>query len=156
MARQSLARFEGALERAERLVYILAIGKAAAQQHARRRGYDLLYLSGITLSILDAAQREALTALAEIDDSVRGAPSEANHFIGTPEGWEHPMTPWGEPDLRGIWPLNHLIGTPFCIAVDHQTLEDDTVTIRYRDSMQQERIPMDKVKDLVLEKIKQF
>ena len=23
------------------------------------------------------------------------------------------MTPWGEPDLRGIWPLNHLINTPF-------------------------------------------
>lgn len=32
------------------------------------------------------------------------------------------------------------IGTPFCITVDHQTLEDDTVTIRHRDSMQQERI----------------
>lgn len=26
--------------------------------------------------------------------------------------WEHPLTPWGEPDLRGIWPLNHLIGVP--------------------------------------------
>ncbi|SHM41695.1 glycyl-tRNA synthetase [Cyclobacterium lianum] len=33
-----------------------------------------------------------------------------------------------------------LIGTPFCIAVDHQTLEDDTVTIRHRDSMVQERV----------------
>jgi glycyl-tRNA synthetase len=32
------------------------------------------------------------------------------------------------------------IGTPFCITVDHQTLEDDTVTIRYRDSMAQERV----------------
>ncbi len=31
-------------------------------------------------------------------------------------------------------------GTPFCITVDHQTLEDNTVTIRYRDSMGQERI----------------
>ena len=28
-------------------------------------------------------------------------------------GWKQPMTPWGEPDLRGIWPLNHLISTPF-------------------------------------------
>jgi glycyl-tRNA synthetase len=33
-----------------------------------------------------------------------------------------------------------LIGTPFCIAVDHQTLEDNTVTIRHRDSMAQERV----------------
>ena len=24
-----------------------------------------------------------------------------------------PLTPWGEPDLRGTWPLNHLISTPF-------------------------------------------
>ncbi|HVD98477.1 MAG TPA: glycine--tRNA ligase [Cytophagaceae bacterium] len=38
-----------------------------------------------------------------------------------------------------------LIGTPFCIVVDHQTLEDDTVTIRHRDSMQQERV---KIQDL--------
>ncbi|NGM66644.1 glycine--tRNA ligase [Sphingobacterium sp. SGR-19] len=33
------------------------------------------------------------------------------------------------------------IGTPFCITVDYQTLEDDTVTIRHRDSMEQERVP---------------
>ncbi len=35
------------------------------------------------------------------------------------------------------------IGTPFCITVDHQTLEDNTVTIRHRDSMQQERVAAD-------------
>jgi glycyl-tRNA synthetase len=33
-----------------------------------------------------------------------------------------------------------LIGTPFCIAVDHQTLEDNTVTIRHRDTTDQERV----------------
>jgi glycyl-tRNA synthetase len=32
------------------------------------------------------------------------------------------------------------IGTPFCITVDHQTLEDNTVTIRHRDTMEQERV----------------
>ncbi|MGV3631104.1 MAG: glycine--tRNA ligase [Bacteroidota bacterium] len=32
------------------------------------------------------------------------------------------------------------IGTPYCIMVDHQTMEDDTVTIRDRDTMEQERI----------------
>ncbi len=32
------------------------------------------------------------------------------------------------------------IGTPFCVTVDHQTLEDNTVTIRHRDSMEQERV----------------
>lgn len=34
------------------------------------------------------------------------------------------------------------IGTPLCITVDHQTLEDQTVTIRHRDSMEQERLPI--------------
>jgi glycyl-tRNA synthetase len=41
------------------------------------------------------------------------------------------------------------IGTPFCVTIDHQTKEDNTVTIRYRDSMLQERIPVDKIKELV-------
>ncbi|HSZ86846.1 MAG TPA: glycine--tRNA ligase [Puia sp.] len=38
------------------------------------------------------------------------------------------------------------IGTPFCITMDHQTKEDSTVTIRYRDSMQQERIHIHNIK----------
>ncbi len=46
------------------------------------------------------------------------------------------------------------IGTPFCITVDHQTKEDNTVTIRYRDTMTQERLPIDKLKELVKEKIR--
>lgn len=37
------------------------------------------------------------------------------------------------------------IGTPYCITIDFDTLKDDTVTIRYRDSMEQERV---KIKDL--------
>ena len=45
------------------------------------------------------------------------------------------------------------IGTPFCVTVDHQSLEDRTVTIRYRDSMLQERISMDKVRELVMSEI---
>ena len=42
------------------------------------------------------------------------------------------------------------IGTPFCVTIDHQTKEDNMVTIRYRDSMQQERIALSDVKQLVL------
>lgn len=45
------------------------------------------------------------------------------------------------------------IGTPFCITVDQQTKQDNTVTIRYRDSMKQDRIPVDKVGDIVLKEI---
>jgi glycyl-tRNA synthetase len=45
------------------------------------------------------------------------------------------------------------IGTPFCVTIDHQTKEDNMVTIRYRDSMKQERIPLSEVKQLVLNAI---
>ena len=41
------------------------------------------------------------------------------------------------------------IGTPFCITVDHQTLEDQTVTLRYRDSMEQKRLKITELKALI-------
>ncbi len=46
------------------------------------------------------------------------------------------------------------IGTPYCITIDHQTLEDNTVTIRERDSMQQERIPVEKISSIVADRIR--
>lgn len=45
------------------------------------------------------------------------------------------------------------IGTPFCVTVDHQSKEDQTVTIRYRDSLKQDRIPIATVRKLVSEAI---
>jgi len=44
------------------------------------------------------------------------------------------------------------IGTPFCIMVDHQTLEDNTVTIRDRDTMEQERVAIDKIEAILKDK----
>ena len=41
------------------------------------------------------------------------------------------------------------IGTPFCITVDHQSLEDNTVTIRHRDSMEQERVAIDALAGII-------
>ncbi|TLX70933.1 glycine--tRNA ligase [Labilibacter sediminis] len=45
------------------------------------------------------------------------------------------------------------IGTPFCITVDHQTIEDNTVTIRYRDTMEQERVSIDNLESILEEKV---
>ncbi|MEI6274910.1 MAG: glycine--tRNA ligase [Prolixibacteraceae bacterium] len=45
------------------------------------------------------------------------------------------------------------IGTPFCVTVDHQTMEDQTVTIRYRDTMEQERVNIDQLKSIISEKV---
>jgi glycyl-tRNA synthetase len=45
------------------------------------------------------------------------------------------------------------IGTPYCITIDHETLENGTVTIRERDSMAQDRIPAEKIPDVVRQRI---
>ena len=63
-------------------------------------------------------------------------------------------------ELRGVWNIDYdeagaigrryrrqdEIGTPFCITVDFDTLEDQAVTIRERDTMSQERVALDQVK----------
>jgi glycyl-tRNA synthetase len=41
------------------------------------------------------------------------------------------------------------LGTPFCVTVDYQTKEDGTVTIRYRDTMQQERVSIEQIKSII-------
>ncbi len=45
------------------------------------------------------------------------------------------------------------IGTPYCITVDHQTLEDNTVTLRFRDTMLQERVPVTNLREIIGEKV---
>ena len=45
------------------------------------------------------------------------------------------------------------LGTPFCITVDHESLENQTVTIRYRDTMVQERIPIAKIREILASEV---
>jgi hypothetical protein len=44
--------------------------------------------------------------------SPAGPPSEANHFIETPKGWTQPKTPWGDPDIQGMWPISFVGSVP--------------------------------------------
>jgi glycyl-tRNA synthetase len=46
-----------------------------------------------------------------------------------------------------------IIGTPYCITVDHKTLEDESVTIRFRDTTEQERVNISKLLDYIEPKI---
>ena len=41
------------------------------------------------------------------------------------------------------------VGTPFCITVDHQTLEDNCVTIRHRDTMEQQRVAISDLQNII-------
>jgi glycyl-tRNA synthetase len=45
------------------------------------------------------------------------------------------------------------IGTPWALTIDHDTLEDGAITIRDRDSLAQERIPIEGARDLLLERL---
>ena len=45
------------------------------------------------------------------------------------------------------------IGTPYCLTIDSQTLEDQTITVRHRDTMEQERISLDQVEAFLAEKL---
>ena len=70
-------------------------------------------------------------------------------------------------DLRSIWNVEYddagavgrryrrqdEIGTPYCITYDFDSIEDKAVTVRDRDSMVQERIPLENVKKLLIEKL---
>lgn len=64
------------------------------------------------------------------------------------------MTAW---DDRGNIGKRYLaqdeIGTPYCITIDFQTLEDDSVTIRERDTTKQERVHIDKLQEFIREKV---
>ena len=48
---------------------------------------------------------------------------------------------------------NDAIGTPYCITIDHQSLEDNTVTIRERDSMNQDRVSINELNQIVGERV---
>jgi glycyl-tRNA synthetase len=45
------------------------------------------------------------------------------------------------------------IGTPFCVTVDHESLEDYAVTVRDRDTWEQERVKIDELKNYLLKKL---
>ena len=45
------------------------------------------------------------------------------------------------------------IGTPYCITIDHQTLQDNTVTVRDRDTMEQERVTIEKLRETIKDRV---
>jgi glycyl-tRNA synthetase len=47
------------------------------------------------------------------------------------------------------------IGTPWCVTIDHQSLEDRTATVRDRDSLAQDRVPIDELSELFTERMQQ-
>jgi glycyl-tRNA synthetase len=77
-----------------------------------------------------------------------GLPEVANQIIEDLK-WDFNVA-YDEKDAVGRrYRRQDALGTPFCITVDHQTLEDKTVTIRQRDSMQQDRVKISDLRDII-------
>ncbi|WP_430905982.1 glycine--tRNA ligase [Maribacter sp. 2-571] len=78
---------------------------------------------------------------------------EIAHQIVDDLKWDFNVT-YDEKDAVGRrYRRQDAVGTPFCITVDHQTKEDNTVTIRHRDTMEQRRVPIAEVNELIAKEV---
>ena len=116
-------------------------------------GLDRMFLAVLSHSLMDekledGSSRTVLklpSVLAPVKAAVfplvkkDGLPELAQEIIEDLQ-WDHNVF-YDEKDAVGKrYRRQDAAGTPFCITVDHQTLEDKTVTIRHRDTMEQERV----------------
>ena len=60
--------------------------------------------------LLGSVVAALFVAVVSAQDAV--PPSEKNMFVGTPAGWKHPKTTWGDPDLQGTWPISFVGSVP--------------------------------------------
>ena len=81
-----------------------------------------------------------------------GLPEKAEEIMNALK-FDHAIT-YDEKDSIGKrYRRQDAIGTPFCITIDHESLQNNTVTIRHRDTMQQERVEIAKLPEIIDEKV---
>ena len=81
-----------------------------------------------------------------------GLPEKAEEIMNTLK-YDHSCT-YDEKDSIGKrYRRQDAIGTPFCITIDHESLENNTVTIRHRDTMLQERVSIEQLPAIIDEKV---
>jgi glycyl-tRNA synthetase len=129
-------------------------------------GLDRLFLATLSAAYVeeqleDGSERTVLKlppALAPIKAAVLplvkkdGLPEKAAEIVGMLK-FDHNCQ-YDEKDSIGKrYRRQDAIGTPFCITVDHQTVEDNTVTLRERDSMKQERVAISDLPGIIGEKV---
>ena len=129
-------------------------------------GLDRMFLAVLSKSLQEEALEDGSTRtvlrlpsiLAPVKAAVLplikrdGLPEIAGQIIEDLK-WEYNVV-YDEKDAVGRrYRRQDANGTPFCITVDHQTKEDQTVTIRYRDSMEQERIAISEISEKIRDSI---
>ena len=77
-----------------------------------------------------------------------GLPEKAREIVN--ELRFHFNTNYEEKDSIGKrYRRQDAIGTPYCVTVDHETLKDNKVTLRFRDSMKQERVDISQLRTII-------
>ncbi len=98
----------------------------------------------LSLPAVLAPTKAAILPLVKKD----GLPEIAHQIIADLK-WDFNVT-YDEKDAVGRrYRRQDALGTPFCITVDHQTIEDQTVTIRHRDTMKQDRVNIADLKNII-------
>lgn len=123
----------------------LAVFSKALQEETLEDGSSRTVLR---LPSVLAPTKAAILPLVKKD----GLPEVARQIIDELK-WEFNVA-YDEKDAVGRrYRRQDALGTPFCITVDHQTLEDQTVTIRHRDTMQQDRVAIQDLSKIVNEEV---
>ena len=123
----------------------LAVFSNALQEEALENGTSRTVLK---LPAVLAPTKAAVLPLVKKD----GLPELANEIINELK-WDFNVT-YDEKDAVGRrYRRQDANGTPFCITVDHQSLEDNTVTIRHRDTMEQQRVAISDLKEIISKEV---
>ena len=81
-----------------------------------------------------------------------GLPEKAREIVNDLKF--HFNTHYDEKDTIGTrYRRQDAIGTPYCVTVDHDTLKDNCVTLRFRDTMEQERVSIDQLRAIIEDKV---
>ncbi|MBX7231376.1 MAG: glycine--tRNA ligase [Bdellovibrionales bacterium] len=121
----------------------VAEGESSAQEQTQRVVLGLLpELAPRKVAILPLSKKEPLIELSH------------RLFQQTSENWDVEYDESGSIGKR--YRRQDEIGTPFCLTVDFQSLEDQKVTFRHRDTMKQDRVSLDQVNSYLSDKLKKF
>lgn len=109
--------------------------------------------NGTTRTVLKIPAVLAPTKAAVLPLLKRDGLPEVAHKLVDELKWDFNVV-YDEKDAVGRrYRRQDAVGTPFCVTVDHQTLEDDTVTIRHRDTMEQQRVKLSEVKEIISKEV---
>jgi len=123
----------------------LAVLSASLKEETLKDGSSRTVLK---LPAILAPTKAAILPLVKKD----GLPELAQEIVDELK-WDF-MVQYDEKDAIGRrYRRQDAAGTPLCITVDHDSLEDRSVTVRYRDSMEQKRVPISELANIIREEV---